>query len=524
MERLRLAGHVRRPTPREIVDLAAMEYMTLSPAEADEMAALIDSQLRMVDRLDDLPSPGLKVKYPKRDKGRRPSADEDPYNAFIRKCLVRGAPSGSLAGKTVALKDNICVAHVPMTNGSAMVPHFVPDIDATVVERVLDAGATIVGKLNMDDFALSATGETSAFGCVRNPHNPEYSAGGSTSGAGAAVASGAVDIALAVDQGGSARTPASWCGVCAIKATHGLVPSFGSTHADHTNDCISPVARTVEDLALALDVIAGADPNDPQWVRGPITVPDYIAALDNDVSGLKLGIVKESLDPKMLQADVGEAFHNAVRTLASLGAVAHEVSLPLWRDALAIWTGFASHSLSSMIEADLETYGRGGFCNVGWQEAFGQARRTSSDLLPPLIKVMMVLGKYLRREYCGVYFSKAHNLRIAMRKQFTDVLGEVDALLTPTMPIKAVKLAGPGASAPADAADRALSAIQNTLPMNVTGLPALTVPCGRGEHNLPIGLQIVGRPFAESTLFCVGRACERSGCAETSPPVDNKLS
>ena len=517
MERLRLAGHVRRPTPREIVDLAAMEYMTLSPAEADEMAALIDSQLRMVDRLDDLPSPELKVKYPKRDKGRRPSADEDPHNAFIRKCLVRGAPNGSLAGKTVALKDNICVAHVPMTNGSAMVPHFVPDIDATVVERVLDAGATIVGKLNMDDFALSATGETSAFGCVRNPHNPEYSAGGSTSGAGAAVASGAVDIALAVDQGGSARTPASWCGVCGIKATHGLVPSFGSTHADHTNDCVSPVARSVEDVALALDAIAGEDPNDPQWVGGPITVSDYTKPLENGVSGLKLGIVKESLDLDLLEADVGAAFANAVRALESMGGIAREISLPLWSEALAIWTGFASHSLSSMIEADMETYGRGGFCNVGWQEAFGKARRTSTDLLPPMIKAVMVLGKYLRREYCGVYFSKAHNLRIAMREQFTDALGEVDVLLTPTMPIKAVKLGGPGASLRADVADRALSAIQNTLPMNVTGLPALTVPCGQGEHNLPIGLQIVGRPFAESTLFGVGREYERSGRTVASP-------
>ncbi len=518
MERLRLAGHIRRPTPREIVDLAALEYMTLSPSEADEMAALIDSQLQMVDRLDDLPLPELKVKYPKRDKGRRPSTEEDPHNAFIRKCLVRGAPGGRLAGKTVALKDNICVASVPMTNGSAMVPRFVPDIDATVVERVLDAGATIVGKLNMDDFALSATGETSAFGCVRNPHNPEYSAGGSTSGAGAAVASGAVDIALAVDQGGSARTPAAWCGVCAMKATHGLVPSFGSTHADHTNDCISPVARTVEEVALALEVIAGEDPNDPQWVRGPITVPEYTKALENGVSGLRLGIVKESLDPDLLEADVGEAFANAVRALELMGGIAREISLPLWSEALAIWTGFASHSLSSMIEADFETYGRGGFCNIGWQEAFGKARRTSSDLLPPMIKAMMVLGKYLRREYCGVYFSKAHNLRIAMREQFTYALGEVDVLLTPTMPIKAVKLGGTAASLRADVADRALSAIQNTLPMNVTGLPALTVPCGQGEHNLPIGLQIVGRPFAESTLFGIGHDYERSGRTVASPP------
>ena len=509
MERLRLAGHIRRPTRDEIIELAAMEYMTLTAEEATDMEALIDQQLALVDRLDDLPVPELPVTFTDRDKGYRPTPEEDPFNAFIRKCRVTGASEGKLKGRTVAVKDNICVASIPMTNGSSMIRHFVPDVDATVVERVLAAGATVVGKLNMDNFALSATSETSAYGCIRNPHNPEYSAGGSTGGAGAAVASGAADIALAVDQGGSARIPASWCGVVTIKATHGLVPSFGSTHEDHTNDSICPVAATVEDVALTLEVIAGEDTNDPQWVRGPIPVDTYTKALTGDVRGLKLGIVKESLDPAVVEGDVSATFQRAVATLESLGAEPCEISLPYWNEALAIWTGFGSHSLSQMIEADLETYSRGGFCNIAWQEAFGKARRTGSDLLPPMIKILMVLGKYLRREYCGVYYSKAHNLRIAMRKQFLDALDGVDAFLAPTMPMTALKLGSEPITMRAVVEDLAVSVTQNTFPLNVTGLPALSVPCGRGAHNLPIGLEIVGRPFAESLLFRIGHAFEQ---------------
>ena len=509
MERLRLAGHIRRPTRNEIIELAAMEYMTLTDEEAADMEALIDQQLALVDRLDDLPVPELPVRFADRDKGYRPTPEEDPFNAFIRKCRVVGAAAGKLKGKTVAVKDNICVASIPMTNGSTMIRHFVPDIDATVVERVLDAGATIVGKLNMDNFALSATSETSAYGCVRNPHNPEYSAGGSTGGAGAAVASGVVDIALAVDQGGSARIPASWCGTVSMKATHGLVPSFGSTHEDHTNDCICPMAKTVAEVALALEVIAGEDPNDPQWVRGPIPVEAYSTLLEGGVRGLRLGVVKESLDPASLEDDVGAAFRGTVGRLQALGAEPSEVSLPMWNEALAIWTGFGSHSLSQMIEADLETYSRGGFCNITWQAAFGKARRTGSDLLPPMIKVLMVLGKYLRREYCGVYFSKAHNLRIAMRQQFLDALDQVDVLLAPTMPMKAPKLGSEPVTMRAVVEDLAVSVTQNTFPLNVTGLPALTVPCGRGAHDLPIGFEIIGKPFAESLLFRVGHTLEQ---------------
>ena len=293
VERIRLAGFIRRPSKDEIRKLLADEYIPCSDEELELFGDLVDDMLGMFDRLDDLPQPSIPIRHRDRDPGRRPTPDEDPYNAFIRKCEVKGATKGKLAGKTVAVKDNVRVAGVPLTNGSRLLQHYVPDIDATVVERMLDAGATITGKLNMDDFGFAGTSETSAFGCVRNPAAPEFSAGGSSGGSGAAVAAGDVDIAIAVDQGGSARIPASWCGVVTIKATHGLVPSFGVTYLDHTIDFVCPIARSVREVALALEVIAGDDPKDAQWTRGPLPTEEYTKALSGDVSGLRIALVTD---------------------------------------------------------------------------------------------------------------------------------------------------------------------------------------------------------------------------------------
>ena len=296
--RRRLAGFIRRPTADQIRDLAALEYMALTPEEAGDMAILVDRYLAFMDRLDDLPIPELPVRYTDRDKGYRPDPDEDPHNVFVRKCRVLGASEGPLKGLRVAVKDNICVAGVPMTNGSRLMAGYLPDVDAIVVERLLDAGATLIGKLNCDDFSFSGTSETSHFGVVPNPHNPAYSAGGSSSGAGAAVVLGEVDLALAVDNGGSGRIPASWCGAVCIKATHGLVPTFGVTYLDPTTDFVCPTARTVAEVALALEVIAGDDSRDSQWVRGPIRTEAYRRALGQEVRGVRIGRLREAVDDR----------------------------------------------------------------------------------------------------------------------------------------------------------------------------------------------------------------------------------
>ena len=502
----RLSGFLRRPTVERIHELAAGAHMTLSAEEAADMAVLVDRYLGFADRVDDLPQPELPVRYPDRDRGARPAPGEDPGNVFIRRCRVTGAADGRLAGWRVGVKDNISVAHVPTTNGSRLMTGYVPEVDATVVERLLDAGATVVGKLNCDDFSFSGTGETSHFGVVPNPHHPDYSAGGSSSGAGAAVVLGEVDLALGVDNGGSGRIPASWCGAACIKATHGLVPTFGVTYLDHTTDFVCPIAMRVADVALALEVIAGDDPKDAQWVRGPIRTAAYTEALAEGVGGLRIGILEEGFDPREVEPDVAAACRRALDALAGEGAVCRPISLPLWPEAQAIWTTFAAHGISVMVESNLEGYGRGGFCNLGWQDAFAKARRAGSDRLPPVLKVLMVAGRYLREEYGSLYYGKATNLRFEFRRQVDALLEEVDVIATPTTPTKAFRLLGNPVGLREVVESRATSMALNTYPTNVSGHPSLSVPCGRGEHGLPIGLQLTGRRFDERTLF---RAAER---------------
>lgn len=500
MERTRASGFIRRPPLEEIRSLAASEHMNLTDREAEDLGILIDGVLREIERLDDLPVPEAAVKYPARDPGHRPVAAEDPYNVFVRKCLVRGAPAGKLAGKTVGLKDNIRLAGVPMTNGSRLLPGFVPNVDATVAERLLDAGATIVGKLNMDSFGMGGTNETSDFGSARNPHRSSHSAGGSSGGSGAAVAAGEVDVALGVDEGGSARIPASWCGVVCIKPTHGLVPSFGVTYLDHTIDYVCPMARTVRDVALTLEAIAGDDPNDPQWVRGPIRTAEYGNALDSDVRGLRIAVIEESLEWAEAEPDVNEATRAALDELERRGASVGKTSLPWWKDTWPVLHGVLCHSASAMVESDLEGFWRGGRCDPSWQEAFGKARRAGSDGFPTLLKVWMVAGKYLRRRYCSIYYSKAQNLRMALARSMDEAFEEVDVLVTPTTPMKAVALAGSVKGGSWEGRG-AIDMNRNTCPSNLTGHPALSVPCGFGSNGLPIGLQLMGRRWDESTLF-----------------------
>ena len=217
-------------------------------------------------------------RYGDRDPGSRPTQEADPLNAIVRRCSVKGSPSGRLAGKRVGLKDNICVAGIPSTSGSRVMAGYVPDMDATIVTRLLDAGAEIVAILNMDDFAFSGSGHISAYGPVLNPHDREHLAGGSSGGSAAALYYDDIDMTIGCDQGGSIRTPASWCGVVGLKPTFGLVPYTGIFSADATIDHVGPMGRSAVDVALMLEVIAGRDPLDPRQQNVP--VQRYTEALD----------------------------------------------------------------------------------------------------------------------------------------------------------------------------------------------------------------------------------------------------
>lgn len=263
----------KKPGKEKIRRLATSEHFHLKRDELEGVRKFFDALSGMIKRVEELYESQSKPGNGKgRDPGYQPTKKQDPYNSFTRMFLIRGRGNGLLKGKKIGVKDNINISGIPTTNASSLSMDFVPNEDATIITRLLEAGADIVGKLNMDNLSFSGTSETSIFGPVKNTLNPKYSPGGSSSGAGAAVASNSVDIAIGVDQGGSARVPACCTGVVSIKPTHGLVPTYGLTYLDHTLDHICPVARSVEDVAATLEVIAGYDKRDPNGRAGHLRV------------------------------------------------------------------------------------------------------------------------------------------------------------------------------------------------------------------------------------------------------------
>ncbi|MCI0794607.1 MAG: amidase, partial [Chloroflexi bacterium] len=254
---------LRLPTPEDLHQLAADNYFELSQEELDAFQELIPGLFQSYELLERMPSPREPLQYSDRDPGQRPQPSEDPFNAIVRRCTLRGASSGKLHGKRLGIKNNTCIAGMPMSCGSLVLEGYVAETDATIVTRLLDAGADIVATMNLDNFAFSGAGDTSAQGAVLNPHDPRFLAGGSSGGSAAALYYDDIDITIGGDQGGSIRIPASWCGVVGLKPTHGLVPYTGIVGIDNTFDHVGPMARTVADTALTLEVIAGKDPMDP---------------------------------------------------------------------------------------------------------------------------------------------------------------------------------------------------------------------------------------------------------------------
>src|SRR5262249_40969426 len=283
----------RLPTTTQVLEIAKAFGMTLTEEDAVSFRGLMSGSIASYARLDELAEPKLPVKYP-RDPGYRPPAEENPYNAWYWKTHITGAKSGILAGERVAVKDNICVAGVPMMNGSRVLEGYVPEIDATVVTRVLDAGGVIAGKAACEDLCFSAGSHTCATGPIRNPHNPKHSTGGSSGGSAALVAAGALTMALGGDQGGSIRTPSAWCGVFGLKPTWGLVPMTGGMPISYSVDHCGPICSSTENVAKLLTAIAGPDPHDPRTINAK--VGNYIEALGAGVKGLRIGLLKEGFN------------------------------------------------------------------------------------------------------------------------------------------------------------------------------------------------------------------------------------
>ncbi|MFB6196369.1 MAG: amidase [Haloplanus sp.] len=500
---------LRPPTREEIRDIAEQYHFELSEAEVEDYRDLIESKMGFCKRLDEL-SDRTESRLPAtRDPGYHAEEDEDPKNAIVTFCTVETGDDGPLAGYDVGVKDNIMVADVEMTCASKVLAGYRPKYDAPVVERLLEAGATVTAKTNMDEMAVSGSGEMSAFGPILNPWDDDYLAGGSSGGSAVAVVTDMVDVAIGSDQAGSLRTPASWSGCVGFKPTHGLVSFRGVAPLGHSFDHVGPMATSVEDAARVLEVIAGEDPRDPR--QHDVETGDYRGAVGGDVDGMRIGVVKEAFEFDGGERAVNEGVRTAVEHLEDLGATAEEVSIPWHVDGFFVWLAVENEEAAVMWDADNTGYFVGGRYDNDFAEAFGKARRAQGDEFAPTVKLKSILGQYLKQQYYGRYHGKASNLREPLRAAYDEHLADFDVLAMPTTPMTAFELEEDLTRKEAvNRAQGKKGRTRNTMPFDMTGHPALSMPCGRNEEGLPIGLMLVGSHFDEETVVTVADAFERS--------------
>ena len=498
---------VRIPTLAELARIAEGYNLDSTLEELESFRGLIEPVLASYGRIDQLAEPALPVKYPRRP-GHRPRAEENPLGAWYWRTEIVGAPEGPLAGKTAAIKDNVCVAGVPMMNGTSVLEGYVPDVDATVVTRILDAGGTILGKAVCESLCFSGGSHTSDTGPVHNPHNPSHTAGGSSSGSAALVAAGEVDMAMGGDQGGSIRIPAGWCGIYGLKPTYGLVPYTGIFPIELTLDHTGPMARTAADVALLLEAVAGPDGLDPRQ-RGDLPGEAYSRALTGNVQGLRLGILREGFAWEGLsEADVDEAVTAATHSFEGMGARVTNVSIPWHRDGMHIWNAIIIEGATMLMVAgnSMGTNWKGHY-TTGLLDAFARGRLSRADDLSETTKLVMLLGQYMQDRYHGRYYAKAQNLARSLKAAYDAAFQECDLLVMPTLPMKAPLIPPPDASREEYTA-RALEMIANTCPFDVTGHPAMTVPCGM-SGGLPVAMMLVGRTGEDSTVLRASDAYQR---------------
>jgi len=425
--------------------------------------------------------------------------------------LARGEKPGPLCGIPIAIKDNLCTAGTRTTCSSRMLAGYVPPYNATVVEQVLAAGAVPIGKTNLDEFAMGSSTENSAFGATRNPWDLDRVPGGSSGGSAAAVAAGEAAMALGSDTGGSIRQPASFCGVVGLKPTYGRVSRYGLIAFASSLDQVGPITRDVADAALLLGVIAPHDPRDS--TSAPEPVPDYVGQLEADVRGRRIGLPREFFIEGM-DREVEAAVRRAVEVLAGQGAEITEVSLPhsridvkdgsLSAYAVAVYYVIATAEASSnLARYDGAHYGHRTADQVDMVEMFSRSR---AEGFGAEVKRRILLGTYaLSSGYYDAYYLKASKVRSLIKRDFDEAFRTVDTIACPTSPTAAFRVG-----------ERANDPLQMymgdvfTISCNLAGIPGIAVPCGFTGGGLPIGLQLLGKPFDELRLLQVARAYERA--------------
>jgi amidase len=497
---------IKRPTLSQMRQMAERFGMHLSDNELQEYLEILEPNFRSYDRLDALPDNLPEVRYP-RAPGHRPPPAANPLNAWYYQTNIRGAVDGPLRGKSIVLKDTVCLAGVPMMNGSSIMQGYIPEIDATIVTRILDAGGTIAGKSHCENFCLSGGSHTNATGPVQNPFKHGYMAGGSSSGSAVLVALGEVDMAIAGDQGGSIRIPSSNCGVYGMKPTHGLVPYTGIMPVERTIDHIGPVTGNVADNALFLEVIAGEDGLDPRQYA-PRTY-HYTEALGKGASGLRIGILKQGFHRPESEADVDAGVLAAAERFRDLGALVSEVSVAEHDLATDCWTAITLEGLQdNMMHGNSGGSNYRGLFVPSMMDHMAQWRNRADELSHSL-KVSMFAGEFFQENYRGRFYGKAQNLMRDVTKKYMAAFQSVDLLLLPTVPMKPQQIPPSDCSASLYV-QRAFEMIGNTAPFNGTGFPVMSLPCGFSE-GLPIGMSLVAPHYGEMVIYRAAHAFEQSG-------------
>ena len=484
-------GDLTQLTAHELVDLYRRGDTT--PGE------VVRAHLARIDAVDDRIGAYLAVP---RDAAQAAAAEADArYRA--------GAPRSALDGVPVALKDVLCTRGVATTCASRILEGFVPPYDATVVARLRAAGAVLLGKTNMDEFAMGSSTEHSAFRTTRNPWDLSRVPGGSSGGSAAAVAGGLATLGLGTDTGGSVRQPAAFCGVVGLKPTYGRVSRYGLVAFASTLDQIGPLTRDVQDAAALLGVIAGHDPADSTAVAEP--VPDYVAALAGGVKGLRLGVPREYFVPEM-DAEIARLVRTAIDVLAGLGATLHEVSLPRTDYGLAVYYIVApAEASSNLARYDGVKYG---LRAPGAKDLVDMTARTRAAGFGAEVKRRVMLGTYaLSAGYYDAYYGRAQKVRTLVTRDFDAAFAGVDLIVAPTTPNVAF--------VHGEKADPLAMYLNDvfTVPSSLAGLPAVSVPCGFDSRGLPVGLQLIGRAFDEPRVLRAAHAYEQATAWHARRPV-----
>ncbi|CAG8962219.1 hypothetical protein HYFRA_00005272 [Hymenoscyphus fraxineus] len=519
-------------TPSEIHTLAHSHNLSIPESELSDWAVLLSGLNHCAKEILTLPDYYPEVDtalYPRSDIHRPSGAEETDHGGWVWKATVRCMKprSSELEGKTLAVKDNVAVAGVRCTNGTAAVD-WIPEVDATLVKRILDAGGVIKGKAACENNCFGAVSDTSVTGPVHNPYAHGYSTGGSSSGSGRLLASGQVDMAIGADQGGSIRLPSANCGVVGLKPTWGLVPYTGCISLEATIDHAGPMARTTQDCATLLEVIAGSDGIDDRqpynWPQGHIKYGQEIAkhlsstsSSPTPLQGLKIGILKEGFEDPMTDPNVATASHSAIAKLAELGAQVTEISIPLHRDSGMIW----------MVALPMSGTTQGLLSNPAGRKQLLYPERATSvgpqltqeafDALGPGGQNIYLRGLFLQQNFGSPLHARCTNLLRKLNDEYERAFRAVDILVTPTIIFPPTKICEEGGRTlgPLKMLSRTIGATFNTATFNSSGHPALSLPVGfvpareEGGVWLPTGLQIVGRKFEDLRCLKVAASFEQ---------------